>query len=87
MLESSRNDPRLRIEQQYTKQEILLLYLNQIYFGAAPMGVNGGADYFSNAQSWTSRNARSSRTSRPHQNVPFNAPLNTWKTPYVLNRM
>jgi penicillin-binding protein 1A len=36
----------LRIEQQYTKREILSLYLNQIYFGSGAYGVEAAAQIY-----------------------------------------
>jgi penicillin-binding protein 1A len=36
----------LRIEQRYTKQEILSLYLNQIYFGSGAYGVGAAAQTY-----------------------------------------
>lgn len=36
----------LRIEQRYTKQEILSLYLNQIYFGSGAYGVEAAAQIY-----------------------------------------
>jgi penicillin-binding protein 1A len=47
----------LRIEQRYTKREILSLYLNQIYFGSGAYGVEAAAQiYFGKpARIWTRR--------------------------------
>lgn len=40
----------LKIEQQYTKRQILLLYLNQVYFGGGAYGVEAAAQtYFGKA--------------------------------------
>jgi penicillin-binding protein 1A len=36
----------LRIEQRYTKQEILLLYMNQMYFGSGAYGVEAAAQIY-----------------------------------------
>lgn len=36
----------LKIEQRYTKQEILLLYLNQMYFGSGAYGVEAAASIY-----------------------------------------
>ena len=40
----------LKIEQRYTKQEILTLYLNQIYFGSGAYGVEAAAQTYFNKQ-------------------------------------
>ncbi len=82
----------LRIEQRYTKQEILSLYLNQIYFGSGAYGVEAAARiYFGkNAKDLTIAEcallAGLPRT--PTYYSPFKSPKSALgRRAYVLNRM
>ncbi len=63
----------LRIEQRYTKQEILSLYLNQIYFGSGAYGVESAAQiYFGkHAQRSEYRGVRAPRRSSPDPEILF----------------
>jgi penicillin-binding protein 1A len=82
----------LRIEQRYTKQEILSLYLNQIYFGSGAYGVEAAARiYFGkSARDLTLAEcallAGLPRT--PTYYSPFKSPKSALgRRAYVLNRM
>ncbi len=82
----------LRIEQRYTKQEILSLYLNQIYFGSGAYGVEAAARiYFGkSAKDLTIAEcallAGLPRT--PTYYSPFKSPKSALgRRAYVLNRM
>jgi penicillin-binding protein 1A len=82
----------LRIEQRYTKQEILSLYLNQIYFGSGAYGVESAARiYFGKyAKDLTIAEcallAGLPRT--PKYYSPFKSPKSALgRRAYVLNRM
>ncbi len=82
----------LRIEQRYTKQEILSLYLNQIYFGSGAYGVEAAARiYFGkNAKDLNIAEcallAGLPRT--PKYYSPFKSPQSALgRRAYVLNRM
>jgi penicillin-binding protein 1A len=82
----------LRIEQRYTKQEILSLYLNQIYFGSGAYGVEAAARiYFGkSAKDLTIAEcallAGLPRT--PTYYSPFKSPTSALgRRAYVLNRM
>ncbi|MGC1454071.1 MAG: PBP1A family penicillin-binding protein [Nitrospirota bacterium] len=82
----------LRIEQRYTKQEILTLYLNQIYFGSGAYGVEAAARiYFGkNAKDLNIAEcallAGLPRT--PKYYSPFKSPQSALeRRAYVLNRM
>ena len=82
----------LRIEQRYTKQEILSLYLNQIYFGSGAYGVESAA------QVYFGKNVKELGLAEcallaglprsPKYYSPFKAPENALgRRAYVLNRM
>ena len=82
----------LRIEQRYTKQEILSLYLNQIYFGSGAYGVESAAQvYFGKSvkELGLSECALLAGLPRsPKYYSPFKAPENArGRRAYVLNRM
>ncbi len=82
----------LRIEQRYTKQEILTFYLNQIYFGSGAYGVEAAAQiYFKKhtADLNLSECALLAGLPRsPSSTSPFNSPQNAvGRRAYVLNRM
>ena len=82
----------LRIEQRYTKQEILLLYLNQIYFGSGAYGVEAAS------QIYFGKHARDLTVAEcallagiprsPKYYSPFKSPQSAvGRRAYVLNRM
>jgi penicillin-binding protein 1A len=82
----------LRIEQRYTKQEILSMYLNQIYFGSGAYGVEAAARiYFGKAAkdlniAECALLAGLPRT--PKYYSPFKSPQSALgRRAYVLNRM
>ena len=82
----------LRIEQRYTKQEILSLYLNQIYFGSGAYGVESAAQvYFGKSvkELGLAECALLAGLPRsPKYYSPFKAPENArGRRAYVLNRM
>jgi len=82
----------LRIEQRYTKQEILSLYLNQIYFGSGAYGVESAAQvYFGKSvkELGLSECALLAGLPRsPKYYSPFKTPENArGRRAYVLNRM
>lgn len=82
----------LKIEQQYTKKEILSLYLNQIYFGSGAYGVESAARiYFSKSvkQLELAECALLAGLPRsPKYYSPFKDPDNALgRRAYVLNRM
>lgn len=82
----------LRIEQRYTKQEILALYLNQIYFGSGAYGVEAAAHiYFSKpARDLTVAECAllAGLPRSPKYYSPFKSPENAMgRRAYVLNRM
>jgi len=82
----------LRIEQRYTKREILSLYLNQIYFGSGAYGVEAAA------QIYFGKSAKDLNTAEcallaglprsPKYYSPFKSPASALgRRAYVLNRM
>lgn len=82
----------LKIEQQYTKQEILDLYLNQIYFGSGAYGVEAAA------QTYFGKRARELSLAEcallaglprsPKYYSPFRSSENAFKRrAYILKRM
>lgn len=82
----------LRIEQRYTKREILSLYLNQIYFGSGAYGVEAAAQiYFGKS----AKNLNIEECAllaglprSPKYYSPFKAPVSALgRRAYVLNRM
>ena len=82
----------LRIEQRYTKQEILSLYLNQIYFGSGAYGVEAAAQIYFGKSAKDLDLAECSLLAglprSPKYYSPFKAPESALgRRAYVLNRM
>ena len=82
----------LRIEQRYTKQEILALYLNQIYFGSGAYGVEAAARIFFNKSAKELTIAECALLAglprSPRYYSPFKSPQSALgRRSYVLNRM
>ena len=82
----------LRIEQRYTKREILSLYLNQIYFGSGAYGVEAAArTYFGKSVkdlALPECALLAGLPRSPKRYSPFKARDNAWdRRAYVLNRM
>jgi penicillin-binding protein 1A len=82
----------LRIEQRYTKQEILSLYLNQIYFGSGAYGVESAAQIYFGKSVKELDMAECALLAglprSPKYYSPFKAPENArGRRAYVLNRM
>ena len=82
----------LRIEQRYTKQEILSLYLNQIYFGSGAYGVEAAAQIYFGKSVKDLNIAECSLLAglprSPKYYSPFKAPKSALgRRAYVLNRM
>ena len=82
----------LRIEQRYTKREILSLYLNQIYFGSGAYGIEAAAQiYFGKpAKDLTIEECAllAGLPRSPKYYSPFKSPVSALgRRAYVLNRM
>jgi penicillin-binding protein 1A len=82
----------LRIEQRYTKREILSFYLNQIYFGSGAYGVEAAAQiYFGKPARDLSLPECAMLAGLPRSPIyysPFKSPENAYgRRAYVLNRM
>ncbi len=82
----------LKIEQRYTKQEILSLYLNQIYFGSGAYGVESAAKiYFGKSAEHLNLPEcalLAGLPRSPNRYSPFKDPANAFgRRSYVLNRM
>ncbi len=82
----------LRIEQRYTKQEILLLYLNQMYFGSGAYGVEAAAQIYFGKRAAELNLAECALIAgiprSPKYYSPFNSPQSALgRRAYVLNRM
>jgi penicillin-binding protein 1A len=82
----------LRIEQRYTKQEILSLYLNQIYFGSGAYGVEAAAQIYFGKSVKDLNLAECALLAglprAPKYYSPFKAPESALgRRAYVLNRM
>jgi penicillin-binding protein 1A len=82
----------LRIEQRYTKEEILSLYLNQIYFGSGAYGVEAAAQIYFGKSVKDLDIAECSLLAglprSPKYYSPFKAPESALgRRAYVLNRM
>ncbi len=82
----------LRIEQRYTKQEILSLYLNQIYFGSGAYGVEAASQIYFGKSVKDLDIAECSLLAglprSPKYYSPFKAPGSALgRRAYVLNRM
>jgi penicillin-binding protein 1A len=82
----------LRIEQRYTKQEILSLYLNQIYFGSGAYGVESAAQIYFGKSVKDLNIAECALLAglprSPKYYSPFKAPRSALgRRAYVLNRM
>ncbi len=82
----------LRIEQRYTKREILSLYLNQIYFGSGAYGIEAAAQvYFGkSARELTLEECAllAGLPRSPKHYSPFKSPASALsRRTYVLNRM
>jgi penicillin-binding protein 1A len=82
----------LRIEQRYTKREILSLYLNQIYFGSGAYGVEAAAQIYFNKPARELNVAECALLAglprSPKYYSPFKAPEDAMgRRAYVLNRM
>jgi penicillin-binding protein 1A len=82
----------LRIEQRYTKQEILSLYLNQIYFGSGAYGVEAAAKIYFGKHAKDLNIAECALLAglprSPKYYSPFKSPLSAARRrAYVLNRM
>jgi len=82
----------LRIEQTYTKQEILKLYLNQIYFGNGAYGVEAAAQIYFGKRARDMNLAESALLAglprSPKYYSPFKSPESAAaRRAYVLNRM
>jgi penicillin-binding protein 1A len=82
----------LRIEQQYTKREILYLYLNQIYFGSGAYGIEAAARIYYGKHAKDLNLAECALLAglprSPQHYSPFKLPSNALsRRAYVLNRM
>ena len=82
----------LRIEQRYTKREILSLYLNQIYFGNGAYGIEAASRIYFNKPAKDLSLAECALLAglprSPKYYSPFKAPENALgRRAYVLNRM
>src|SRR5512143_3702569 len=82
----------LRIEQRYTKEEILSLYLNQIYFGSGAYGIEAAARIYFNKAAKDLSIAECALLAglprSPKYYSPFKSPQNALgRRAYVLNRM
>ena len=82
----------LRIEQRYTKREILSLYLNQIYFGSGAYGVEAAAQIYFGKPARDLNIAECALLAglprSPKYYSPFKAPESArGRRAYVLNRM
>lgn len=82
----------LRIEQTYTKKEILSLYLNQIYFGSGAYGVEAAAQIYFGKRARDMNLAESALLAglprSPKYYSPFKSPESAAsRRSYVLNRM
>jgi len=82
----------LRIEQRYTKQEILSFYLNQIYFGSGAYGVEAASQIYFGKHAKELNIAECALLAglprSPKYYSPFNAPQSALgRRAYVLNRM
>jgi penicillin-binding protein 1A len=82
----------LRIEQRYTKQEILSLYLNQIYFGSGAYGVEAAARIYFGKHAKDLNLAECALLAglprTPTYYSPFKSPQSALgRRAYVLNRM
>ncbi len=82
----------LRIEQRYTKREILSFYLNQIYFGSGAYGVEAAAQIYFGKRARDLNIAECALLAgmprSPKYYSPFKSPENALsRRAYVLNRM
>ncbi len=82
----------LRIEQRYTKSEILSLYLNQIYFGSGAYGIEAAARIYFSKSAKDLNIAECALLAglprSPKHYSPFKSPANALgRRAYVLNRM
>lgn len=82
----------LRIEQRYTKKEILSLYLNQIYFGSGAYGIEAAAQIYYGKAAKDLNLAECALLAglprSPRHYSPFKSPANSLgRRAYVLNRM
>jgi penicillin-binding protein 1A len=82
----------LRIEQRYTKQEILMFYLNQIYFGSGAYGIEAAARIYFNKPardlSLSECALLAGLPRSPKYYSPFKSPTSARaRRSYVLNRM
>jgi len=82
----------LRIEQRYTKQEILSMYLNQIYFGSGAYGVEAAAQIYFGKYAKNLNLAECALLAglprTPKYYSPFRSPKSALgRRAYVLNRM
>ena len=82
----------LKIEQRYTKQEILSLYLNQIYFGSGAYGIEAAAQIYFGKSAKEMTIAECSLLAglprSPKYYSPFKAPTSARRRrAYVLSRM
>lgn len=82
----------LRIEQRYTKREILSLYLNQIYFGSGAYGVEAAAQIYFGKPARDLNLAECAMLAglprSPRYYSPFKSPAAALgRRAYVLNRM
>ncbi len=82
----------LRIEQRYTKQEILALYLNQIYFGSGAYGIEAAAQIYFGKPAKELNLAECALLAglprSPRYYSPFKSPASALsRRAYVLNRM
>ena len=82
----------LRIEQRYTKREILSLYLNQIYFGSGAYGIEAAAQIYYGKPARDLNLAECALLAglprSPRHYSPFKSPTSALgRRAYVLNRM
>jgi penicillin-binding protein 1A len=82
----------LRIEQRYTKREILALYLNQIYFGSGAYGIEAAAHIYFNKRAKDLNLEECALLAglprSPRYYSPFRSPKNARRRrSYVANRM